>query len=144
MSHLSSLRDVLTRIHKAGLRLNGAKCSFAADKCSYLGTEISAQGQKPGMDKVSAVRETKPPEALRAVKSACGLFNYFRNYIYMYSKKAAPLHELTKVENVIFCALWQQSTRRQAGFVCCNQLWTTFCRKRFIKWLREGQTRSTR
>ena len=95
-SHLSSLRDALQRLSKANLRLNAAKCIWGADHVEYLGAEISAHGQKPGLDKVAAVRNTEPPTTLRGLKSACGLFNYFRSYIYMYSRKAAPLNHLTR------------------------------------------------
>ena len=98
-THLSSLAAAIDRISANNLRLNPDKCIFGAASCNYLGITLQANGLKPGDDKVRTVSECPPPNTLRQLKSAAGLFNFFRQFIFSYAVKAEPLHRLTKASS---------------------------------------------
>ena len=45
--HLSKLREVLTRLQGAGLKVNARKCFWGTDETEYLGYILSRDGIKP-------------------------------------------------------------------------------------------------
>ena len=56
-SHLSDLKDVLTAIGKAGLRLKISKCQFGVTTLQMLGHLVDQQGVRPNLEKVRAVQD---------------------------------------------------------------------------------------
>ena len=95
-SHIPTLAYALDKIIAANLRLNPSKCLFGSNSVPYLGVQLGSDGIKPGLDKVKTVSECAPPTNLKALKSVCGLFNWFRKFIFKYASKVAPLQQLTK------------------------------------------------
>ena len=95
-THIASLKNAIDRIIAANLRLNPEKCIFASNSLPYLGVQLQHNGLKPGLDKTKAVADVPPPTTLKQLKSVCGLFNWFRKFIFAYARKVAPLHRLTK------------------------------------------------
>ncbi|VEN50974.1 unnamed protein product [Callosobruchus maculatus] len=61
--NLTSLGNVLQALKNAGFSLNLKKCHFLQDKLEYLGREVSAEGIRPGIQKVEAL--TKSPYLLQ-------------------------------------------------------------------------------
>ena len=59
--HLESLKEVLTRLEKAGLRLNTKKCQFLASEVTYLGYRIDSEGLHPTKEKLRAVQAAPRP-----------------------------------------------------------------------------------
>ena len=45
--HIENLRNVLSRLRQAGLRLNNSKCLFFQNSLEYLGHLISKEGIRP-------------------------------------------------------------------------------------------------
>jgi hypothetical protein len=56
------LEEVLTRLRKAGLKVNGAKSRFAGFEMEYLGYWITRKGIQPTLKKVNAILNMKPPK----------------------------------------------------------------------------------
>ena len=54
--HLQNLDNVLTKIEKAGLKLNRSKCLFLMSKIEYLGHVIDEHGLHPTEDKIKAIK----------------------------------------------------------------------------------------
>ena len=98
-SHIPTLAYALDKIIASNLRLNPTKCIFGSNSVPYLGVQLRSDGIKPGLDKVKTVSESPPPTTLRALKSVCGLFNWFRKFIFKYASKIAPLQRLTKSDS---------------------------------------------
>ena len=71
--HLQALREVLSRIEKAGLLLKKMKCQFMAPAVTYLGHRIDAEGLHPLAEKVRAIEEAPPPHNVQELKSYLGL-----------------------------------------------------------------------
>ena len=97
--HIPALKIAIDRIINSNLLLNPEKCVFGARSVPYLGVQLTENGIAPGADKVAVLADMAPPTTLKALKSVCGLFNWFRKFIYQYARKVQPLHRLTKPEN---------------------------------------------
>ena len=62
----------------------------------YLGQIISEEGSSTDPKKIEVVKNFPPPENRQQLKSALGLFGYYRKYIKNFGAIAHPLTELTK------------------------------------------------
>ena len=98
-SHLRTLRTILTRLRKAGLRANAEKSVFLTQEVEYLGASISRDGIRPTLDKTKAVADLQPPSTRRQLSSVLGFFNYMARYIHHYTAKIEPLSRLLKNEH---------------------------------------------
>ena len=58
--HLHNLHIVLSKLQESGFKLKKSKCTFMASKVQYFGHVIDKNGLHPSLDKVRAVRESKP------------------------------------------------------------------------------------
>ena len=96
--HLKHLREVFTRIRKAGLRLNLEKCKFWMQRLPFLGHIVTPQGIAPDPSKVDAVQKLSPPKTVTQLRSFLGLAGYYRRFIQSFSEKAKPLHKLLEKE----------------------------------------------
>lgn len=94
-SHLDQLQRVLATISEVGLVINPGKCSFARPSVRYLGHVVGSGRHSPDTERVNAILNLKPPKSKTEVRSALGLFNYYRDYIPHYSELVLPLTSLT-------------------------------------------------
>lgn len=94
--HLEHLNNVLELISTAGLKISPGKCEFLKNELKYLGHVVSHEGIKVDPDKVTAIREMKPPNTVRGVRGFMGMASYYRKFVPNFSALAAPLTELTK------------------------------------------------
>ena len=90
------LSSVLSRFRQHNLRVKASKCCFGADKVSYLGHIVSAEGVHTDPAKIKAVTQIAPPETVEQVRSFLGLVGYYRRFIPNFSSLSAPLVALTK------------------------------------------------
>lgn len=58
--HLADLKEVLERLKAAGLSLKLKKCQFCLSELTFLGYSVTASGIKPDMDKIKAVKSSRP------------------------------------------------------------------------------------
>ena len=94
--HLKHLQEVFDRLRKANLKLKISKCDFIKKKLNYLGHIISDEGISVDPEKVSVMKNLKPPENIRDVRSFLGMTSYYRKYVPNFSKIAKPLTALTR------------------------------------------------
>ena len=92
--HIKHLREVFTRIRKAGLKLNIEKCNFWMNKLPFLGHIITEKGISPDPDKIIAVQNIQPPTTVTLLRSFLGLAGYYRRFIKNFSAIAQPLNQL--------------------------------------------------
>lgn len=109
--HLSRLREVLARLHDAGLRLQKDKCVFFEKSVTYLGYVIDKSGLKTCPTKVEAILGAPAPTDVLGVKRFLGVVNYYRNFIPGASALLSPLHELLRTG-----AEWEWGKRQQEAF----------------------------
>ena len=94
--HMTHLTQVFSRLRQVGLKVHPGKCVFAVDKIDFLGHSISAEGLSPQEEKVAAVRDLTPPIDISSLRSALGLFSYYRKFVKGFSVIASPLHSLLR------------------------------------------------
>lgn len=95
IDHLQKLHTVLTRLEKAGLKINAKKCFFAQEQLEYLGYWITRQGIQPSQKKVDAIQAIQPPSNKRDLRRFIGMVNYYRDLWIRRSDVLAPLAALT-------------------------------------------------
>ncbi|GBN03453.1 Retrovirus-related Pol polyprotein from transposon opus [Araneus ventricosus] len=95
-THLKLLNVVLSKLTELKFTVNVKKCVFAKTQLKYLGHIIGDGRHEPDPEKLRAIEIIERPRTKSALKSALGLFNYYRNYIKNYAEIAKPLTDLTK------------------------------------------------
>ena len=95
-SHLRTLRNVLERLRRAGLRANPEKSVFASYSVDYLGHNLTRQGIQPTMEKLDAIANMPEPQTPKQLDKVLGFFNYMSTFIYHYAAKCGPLFELRR------------------------------------------------
>ena len=91
---MSKLRQVLTLINKAGLKVNMKKSTFGMDEVEYLGYILSRDGIKPQPEKVSAILALESPKNVRELWAFLGMVQYYRDMWEKRSHLLAPLSDL--------------------------------------------------
>lgn len=86
--HLADLQEVFDRFRSAGLKLSPRKCSFAQNKCVFLGHEISKEGIKPPADRLTAISDYPVPTNAKQLQRYLVLMHWFRKYICSFSATA--------------------------------------------------------
>ena len=97
--HIIRLRAVLQKLRAAGLKLKPSKCEFFKDRISYLGHIVSKDGVETDPKKVRAIQKWPKPETVYDVRSFLGFTNYYRKFMFRYSRITRPLNELISGEN---------------------------------------------
>ena len=92
--HLESLKELLTRLQQAGLRLNRKKCHFLAPQVTYLGYCIDSEGLDPTDEKLQAVQSASMPANVTELKSYLGLLTYYGRFLPHLPSTLAPLYAL--------------------------------------------------
>ena len=92
--HLEKVSTVLSRLRKAGLKVNIGKSFFARGELEYLGYWITREGIMPLAKKVEAIQNIAAPKTKRQVRSFVGLVNYYRDMWPRRSDVIAPLSKL--------------------------------------------------
>lgn len=93
--HLVLLRDVLTKLRVANLRLKPSKCQFFQSTVVFLGHKVSDKGVQPDPANVEKVAEWKTPRNVSEVRSFLGLASYYRKFCRNFAMIAVPLQWLT-------------------------------------------------
>lgn len=92
--HLYTLRQVLTKLSKAGLKLTKDKCVFGANSVEYLGFRIEAESIHPTSEKVAAIRGAKQPSNESELRAFLGILNYYSKFLPNLATQLAPLYRL--------------------------------------------------
>ena len=93
-THNKLLKTVLTKLKKAGIKLNFDKCTFFTDKVDYLGYVFDANGVHPNPNKLTAILEAPVPSNTKQVQSFVGLANFYSRFIPNFAHYMSPLYAL--------------------------------------------------
>lgn len=89
--HLGHLKEVLERLHSAGLTINPAKCVLARMETEYLGFTIGCGVIKPQVHKVHAIESCPLPQTRKQLRSFLGMAGFYHRFIPNFSARAAQL-----------------------------------------------------
>ena len=89
--HLKDVDRVLSQLLESGLKVRFEKCLFFKKKVMWLGHILSKQGIEPDPKGVLAIKNLKPPENIKQVRSLLGTLVYFKDFIDKFSDLTAPL-----------------------------------------------------
>ena len=109
--HFQSLKEVLSRLEKVGIRLKRSKCVFQAPEVTYLGHRITSDGIYPLEEKVKAIQDSPRPTNLKELQAFLGMLNYYSCYIPNVTSILAPLHKLLVKET-----LWEWSDAHEESW----------------------------
>lgn len=101
--HISTLREVFSRLKNASLTLNLAKCDFGQATITYLGREVGQGQVRPIEAKVSAITEFPVPASRKELRRFLGMAGYYRNFCKNFSTVVSPLTSLLSPSRVF---LW--------------------------------------
>ncbi len=122
--HLDKLREVLRRLHEAGLKVNAAKSFFCTHEIEYLGYILTRGGIKPQPKKVQVILALNPPNNVKELWHFLGMVQYYRDMWVKRSEMLAPLSDLvgecgeTKIsrKNKVKKAPWHWDSIHQIAF----------------------------
>lgn len=95
LGHMTTLREVFTRLSKASLTLNLTQCEFGKGTVLYLGQQVGRGQVRPVDAKISAITAFPPPITRRELRRFLGMTGYYRRFCKNFSSVAAPLTALT-------------------------------------------------
>ena len=102
-THVEYVETMLLRLRWVGMSLNAKKSSFMSGKIIYLGHEITAEPDgrtvvRPDPSKLSAVASIQPDkiDTMEKLRSAIGLFSYFRKFCRSFGSVSKVLTDATK------------------------------------------------
>lgn len=113
------LDTVLSRIKRAGLRLNKNKCRFAKRQVEFLGFVIDAEGIHPAPSKVASIVNTPEPKNVRELQAFLGLYNFYERFVPHKATILEPLHRLLETSRT-----WQWTDIEQKAFDKAKRLIT--------------------
>lgn len=94
--HIENLKRVLARLQEVGLKLRPDKVRIMEESVTYLGHRFSANGMSPTSEKVTALRNAKPPTCVAELQSFIGSATYLSAYMPKFAGVMAPLYTLLK------------------------------------------------
>jgi hypothetical protein len=97
-THLDHLRQVFETLRCANLKIKLKKCYFCFPNIHFLGHVVGREGIHPDPEKIEKIRNFPVPTNLTQLRSALGLFSYYRKFIKDFSKIAKPMLTLLKKE----------------------------------------------
>ena len=75
--HINQLGEIFRRFHKAGLKVNPAKCSFGLKTIPYLGYIILIEGVKPDPKTTQGIMHLTRPQMAKEIKSLDGMIQFY-------------------------------------------------------------------
>ena len=88
--------QVLKQLHKRGLQMDIDKCEFNTTRAKYLGMIVTTNGIEIDTKKVEAIQKWEALLSVKDVQAFLGFANFYRCFIFEFSKKVKPLNKLTK------------------------------------------------
>jgi len=89
--HIRDLDRLFERLEHFGMVLGQKKTYLARDSANFLSAVIDKNGIKPSPEKLKAVSELEMPTTKEGMRSALGLFGYYRMYVKNFARLVAPI-----------------------------------------------------
>ncbi|XP_039444976.1 uncharacterized protein K02A2.6-like [Culex pipiens pallens] len=97
--HEAALKAVMHRLTSHGITVNPKKCFFGKSEVTFMGHVLSADGVRPTLDKVEAIKRLREPKTPEEVRSFLGMITYLGRFIPELSTLTSPLRELLRKDS---------------------------------------------
>ena len=94
----SNLESVLEQVQRLGLKIKPSKVEVAKPSVTWLGVEVSPEGQRPCPSRTSTLKKWKRPTTQKEARQLAGYLNIFRKWIRGFASRTNHLVDLTKEE----------------------------------------------
>ena len=115
MTHQQVIRDLLSRLDKAGLAISLKKCLFSRRELDFLGYRVSPHGLTPLPRKIEAITSFPTPKKPKQLLGFLGAANYYRRCFPKLNGVTAatilqPLYDAatTKQPTKKFTQIWEE------------------------------------
>lgn len=75
------MRKLFERLEQHNMEINDAKCEFGRETLELLGHSICAEGIRPLVVRVEAIKNFKLPSVLKELQSFIAMLNFHRRFI---------------------------------------------------------------
>ncbi len=99
--HEDHVKQVLSAICTAGLKLNREKCIFLVDTVEFLGYTITQNKVTVSESKIKPIKEYPVPKSIKDIKKFLGLAGFYTKLLANFSELVAPL-SIMQCKNVTF------------------------------------------
>ena len=117
---VDDVEKALVAIEENNMRCHPVKSGFLYRKRKFLGYTVSENGVSPQQSKIRAIEAIPAPTNVSDVRSAMGLFNYYRRSVQGFSAIAYPINSLLK-KDVVF----KWGDEQQTAWEALKKLLTT-------------------
>lgn len=97
--HLSHVKDTLSEIKAANLKLKGSKCRWFSKRTKVLGHIISKGKIEMDPEKIEPLKNRAPSNTVKQLQEFLEICNYYRKFVKGFAKVAGPLNDLLKKDN---------------------------------------------
>nr|GEW39770.1 putative reverse transcriptase domain-containing protein [Tanacetum cinerariifolium] len=94
--HEEHLKLILELLKKKQLYAKFSKCEFWIPKVQFLGHVIDSQGIHVDPVKIESIKDWASPKTATEIRSFLGLADYYKRFIYGFSKMAKSITKLTQ------------------------------------------------
>ena len=115
--HDARRKQVLTRAREVNLKFNTEKCKIKQGDVPFVGHVLRKEGLKPDPEKIRAVKEMKPPENDKELKTFLGFIQYLGKFMPNMATERAPLRELLEKN-----AAWHLDHLQEESFQKLKQM----------------------
>ena len=123
--HVTHVFKVLERLQKIDLYLDIKKCEFFVIEIKYLSLIITTKKVKMNSIKINAIVNWSTSRNLKNVQTFLNFVNFYRKFIFNYSKIAKSLIKFTKMKKKKFKYSWNLKKIEQKVFETLKKIFTT-------------------
>ena len=109
--HVDHLERIFERFQQHNITLSFIKCEFKRFETTFLGHIISANGIRPGPDKIQAIKDFNAPRNKKKLQGFLGTVNFSAKFSKDISQAISPILELMKKG-----VRWHWNEKHQAAF----------------------------
>jgi hypothetical protein len=110
--HVQHVEKILQKLQAAGYKCRMSKCKFGKREVELLGFIVGNGKIRPSPKKIQVVKDWKVPETVHDLMVFLGFTNFYRKFVYQYSKITAPLTDLLKKK----VSTWKWTDKEQDAF----------------------------